>query len=70
MAAVYEGKIDFKVGSETYQTWYKTYGDVKNSKHRPLVLVHGGPGMSHHYLLYVEFVSLRVHENSQVLSNS
>ncbi|PPQ66527.1 hypothetical protein CVT26_009500 [Gymnopilus dilepis] len=51
MAAVYEGKIDFKVGSETYQTWYKTYGDVKNSKHRPLVLVHGGPGMSHHYLL-------------------
>ncbi|KAF8903327.1 Alpha/Beta hydrolase protein [Gymnopilus junonius] len=51
MSAETEGKVDFKVGSETYQTWYKTYGDIKNSKHRPVVVVHGGPGMSHHYLL-------------------
>ncbi|KAF9051742.1 Alpha/Beta hydrolase protein [Panaeolus papilionaceus] len=48
---VSEGKIDFKVGNETYQTWYKIYGDLKNSTHRPVVAVHGGPGMSHHYML-------------------
>ncbi|KAF9568272.1 proline-specific peptidase [Agrocybe pediades] len=45
------GTVDFKVGSETYQTWYKVYGDLKNSQRRPLVTLHGGPGMSHHYML-------------------
>ncbi|KDR80335.1 hypothetical protein GALMADRAFT_208447 [Galerina marginata CBS 339.88] len=45
------GKVDFKVGLETYQTWYKVYGDLKNSGHRPVVALHGGPGMSHHYML-------------------
>ena len=48
-----EGKIPFKVGNETYQTWYKLYGDLKTSEHRPVVALHGGPGMSHHYMLYV-----------------
>jgi len=51
MGAESTGKVDFKVGSETYQTWYKVYGDLKNSGHRPLIAVHGGPGMSHHYML-------------------
>lgn len=54
MSAETEGKVYFKVGSETYQTWYKTFGHIKNSEHRPVVIVHGGPGMSHHYLLFVE----------------
>ncbi|KAF8815119.1 proline-specific peptidase [Phlegmacium glaucopus] len=45
------GKIDFKVGSTTYQTWYKVFGDLKSSQHRPIVALHGGPGMSHHYML-------------------
>jgi len=48
-----EGKISFQVGNETYQTWYKLYGDLKASKHRPVVVLHGGPGMSHHSMLYV-----------------
>ena len=50
-----EGKIPFKVGNETYHTWYKLYGDLKlkTTKHRPVVAIHGGPGMSHHYMLYV-----------------
>ncbi|PPQ72372.1 hypothetical protein CVT24_002072 [Panaeolus cyanescens] len=46
-----EGKVNFKVGNETYQTWYKIYGDINNGKMRPVVAVHGGPGMSHHYML-------------------
>ena len=46
-----EGKIPFKVGNETYHTWYKLYGDLQTSKHRPVVTLHGGPGVSHHYML-------------------
>ncbi|KAF8954061.1 Alpha/Beta hydrolase protein [Flammula alnicola] len=46
-----EGKIPFKVGSVTYETWYKLYGDLKTSKKRPIIVVHGGPGMTHHYML-------------------
>jgi proline-specific peptidase len=44
------GKIDFRVGSETYQTWFRVFGDI-NSGIRPLVVLHGGPGLSHHYVL-------------------
>ncbi|KAG8216355.1 proline-specific peptidase [Butyriboletus roseoflavus] len=44
------GTIDFKVGDETYKTWYKVVGDLKPGV-TPLVLLHGGPGMSHHYLI-------------------
>jgi len=49
-----EGKIPLKVGNETYQTWYKLYGDLKTSKYRPVVALHGGPSMSHHFMLYVD----------------
>ena len=44
------GKIDFRVGSETYQTWYRIFGDIKSGV-PPLVVLHGGPGLSHHYVL-------------------
>ncbi|KAH7884132.1 proline-specific peptidase [Phlebopus sp. FC_14] len=44
------GKIDFRVGNETYQTWYKIFGNL-TSDVRPLVVLHGGPGLSHHYML-------------------
>ena len=47
-----EGKAPFKVAGidRTCETWYKVYGDLKGSKRRPLVILHGGPGFSHHYL--------------------
>lgn len=45
------GIIDFTYQGETYQTWYKTYGNIKNSSRPPLVILHGGPGMSHDYLI-------------------
>ena len=44
------GKIDFRVRNETHQTWYKVIGDI-HSGVTPLLLLHGGPGFSHHYLL-------------------
>lgn len=53
MSTGFTGKIDFRVGAETYQTWYKVFGDTKNAMHCPVVAVHGGPGMSHHYMLWV-----------------
>lgn len=43
--------VDFTYQGETYQTWYKVFGDLKNSSQIPLVILHGGPGMSHDYLL-------------------
>lgn len=44
-----EGKADFRVGDEVFQTWYKVVGDLKGGK-RPLVALHGGPGICHIYL--------------------
>lgn len=43
------GKVDFKVGDDTYQTWYKIVGDLASGV-RPLVVLHGGPGISHDYM--------------------
>lgn len=43
------GTVDFRVGKETYKTWYKVIGDLTSGL-RPLVTLHGGPGMSHVYM--------------------
>ncbi|KAJ7753631.1 proline-specific peptidase [Mycena maculata] len=45
-----EGKIPFTVGGETFETYYKCVGDIANCTH-PLVVLHGGPGISHDYLI-------------------
>ncbi|KAF8987772.1 proline-specific peptidase [Cyathus striatus] len=44
------GSVDFTFNNETYQTWYKIIGDL-NSGGRPLIILHGGSGMTHDYLL-------------------
>ncbi|KAF9802602.1 hypothetical protein IEO21_09875 [Rhodonia placenta] len=46
-----EGTIPFTVDGETHQTWYRLFGDLTKRTHRPLVVIHGGPGLSHDYLL-------------------
>lgn len=49
-----EGTVGFKHPSlpKPCETWYKIYGDIKSSRSgRPLVTLHGGPGMAHNYLL-------------------
>ena len=40
----------FKVGSETFKTSYTIFGDLKTGR-RPLVVLNGGPGISHSYML-------------------
>lgn len=62
MVSESSGTVPFKVGSKTYHTWYKVFGDLNCSRYRPLVALHGGPGMSHHYMLSVCLFSGR--ENS------
>ncbi|ESZ96266.1 hypothetical protein SBOR_3321 [Sclerotinia borealis F-4128] len=46
------GTASFKVPglSEPCQTWYKVFGDLTTSK-TPLIVLHGGPGACHEYLL-------------------
>jgi len=45
-----EGKIDFPRQGETFQTYYKLYGSVAKSKQAPLIVLHGGPGLTRNYL--------------------
>ncbi|KAL0067012.1 hypothetical protein AAF712_006001 [Marasmius tenuissimus] len=45
-----EGSVDFIIGDKIFKTWYLVVGDLKSGK-IPLVLLHGGPGFSHHYML-------------------
>lgn len=44
------GKIDLNFGSDTFETWYKVVGDLKYGV-RPIIALHGGPGVSHSYML-------------------
>ncbi|MCJ1359407.1 MAG: hypothetical protein MMC33_009409 [Icmadophila ericetorum] len=46
-----EGFLDFAVerAGRACQTWYTVFGDL-DSGVRPLVALHGGPGVSHNYL--------------------
>ncbi|TFK50459.1 proline-specific peptidase [Heliocybe sulcata] len=46
-----EGRIPFKVGDETFETYYKLAGDIASSPRPPCVVLHGGPGISHDYLV-------------------
>ncbi|KAH8807172.1 prolyl aminopeptidase-2, partial [Xylogone sp. PMI_703] len=48
---VKEGTVTFDVPSagKPCETWYKVHGDLSAGK-TPLVVVHGGPGLSHDYM--------------------
>lgn len=45
-----QGVVPFTVDGKTYQTWYSVFGDLKSGG-TPLVALHGGPGLTHDYLL-------------------
>jgi len=44
------GTVEFLVDGKKFETWFKVFGDLK-SKRRPIVALHGGPGLSHDYML-------------------
>ncbi|KIW93026.1 uncharacterized protein Z519_06875 [Cladophialophora bantiana CBS 173.52] len=55
-----EGRVPFSHPSlpKPCETWYKVYGDLTSSSTgRPLVILHGGPGMGHNYLLNLHRLS-------------
>jgi proline-specific peptidase len=45
------GYVDFTYEGETYQTWYRVFGDLKATNVTPVVALHGSPGISHHSML-------------------
>jgi len=46
-----EGTLPFAYQGDAFETYYKVFGDLSNRTRTPLVVVHGGPGISHDYLL-------------------
>ncbi|KAL7283433.1 hypothetical protein ACG7TL_002863 [Trametes sanguinea] len=50
-APMTEGTIPFVYQGETYQTYYKVFGSLSDRTFPPAVVLHGGPGLSHDYLL-------------------
>lgn len=50
-AAISEGLLDFKIPSidQVCQTWYKVFGQLQSGV-RPLIALHGGPGVNSAYL--------------------
>ncbi|KAM3088750.1 hypothetical protein ACMFMG_000380 [Clarireedia jacksonii] len=53
-----DGTAQFHVPglSEPCQTWYKVFGDLESSQ-TPLIILHGGPGACHEYLLPLTDIS-------------
>jgi L-proline amide hydrolase len=51
------GTVPFRHGSTDGQTWYRITGDLEtagaNGARTPLVVLHGGPGAAHDYLLRI-----------------
>ncbi|KUJ13707.1 proline iminopeptidase [Mollisia scopiformis] len=49
---VTEGTVDFDIpaAGKPCKTWYKIIGDLSCGI-TPLMIIHGGPGLTHHYLL-------------------
>ena len=50
------GLAPYTIGASTYETYYKVFGDLSSDK-RPLVVAHGGPSLSHDYLLPVSDIA-------------
>jgi L-proline amide hydrolase len=53
-AADTEGSVDFG----PWKTWYRITGDLSSST-TPLVVLHGGPGCTHHYVLRIAELAQR-----------
>ena len=63
-----EGEVEFKISGieKTCKTWYKVFGNIKSSTRVPLVVLHGGPGVTHSYLLSIADL-VKTHEIPVIL---
>lgn len=69
-AKVTEGEVAFSVpaAGKPCKTWYAVYGDLSSSASgRPLVVLHGGPGACHNYLLPLTDLAAALHHIPVVL---
>jgi len=49
---VHEGTVPFRLNGETATTWYRSTGELRPDEAKvPLIVLHGGPGAAHDYLL-------------------
>ncbi|KAF7312835.1 Proline iminopeptidase [Mycena kentingensis (nom. inval.)] len=58
----FEGEVAFDVpaAGKPCKTWYKVVGDLKAANpRRPLVAIHGGPGVNHAYLLVLSDLTIK-----------
>lgn len=46
-----EGTVPFTYDGETFETYYKVFGDLSDRTRTPLIGLHGGPGLVHNYLV-------------------
>jgi len=56
-ASFSEGFVPYVIGGEEYKTYYKLFGVISKDS-RPLIALHGGPGMAHDYMLPISDLSL------------
>src|SRR2546423_9868468 len=43
--------IPFRLDGETVETWFQITGELREGGPAPLIVLHGGPGAAHDYLL-------------------
>ena len=55
-----EGEVDFDVPAteKPCKTWYKIFGNLKSGS-RPLICLHGGPGVGHDYMLAMQDMTIK-----------
>lgn len=51
VTTVKSGTISFTYDGETFDTYYVVFGDLERRTKDPLVVLHGGPGLVHDYLV-------------------
>ncbi|KAJ3973541.1 proline-specific peptidase [Lentinula raphanica] len=44
-------EVPFVYYGITYKTWVKVVGDLRDNTRTPLIVLHGGPGLSHDYMM-------------------
>src|SRR5947208_8841108 len=50
---VREGTVPFEADGEAAETWYRITGELAEDGPAPLIVLHGGPGAAHDYLLSI-----------------
>jgi proline-specific peptidase len=53
-----EDYAPFPYDGAEYQTFYKVWGDLSDKTKTPVVIIHGGPGLSHDYMLALSDLSI------------